>query len=912
MVDFLECSDCFPALVLCKECCRKSHQLLPFHRVQKWTGKYFMPSWLREVGVCLQFGHSGDPCPNQIVRHKAFYALNLTLKKSKSDSSSDDILADEYPAVADQGAFQLGFGSSKPGRNDNDSNPVITIIDRSGVHEIGVRWCCCLNAPKRNMQLMAAGLFPATFRNPRTAFTFRVLEEFHLDNLECKTTPSQFISRLRRLTSDEFPNAVPGRYQELLRVSRLWRALITRKRFGFGYGENEDPKPGSMAIFCALCAQPGINLPEDWREYENRCHMRMKNPENDVPLSDGTGFMVSKKPYESHLKSAVERQQRSTCHDHRTVNNVNKHSSHLESTGIGATACIHGTFVPNSVVDFQKGEAQRNMDYSIFKALNFNMGGIEAALICYDVMCQWSVHVKDRVTGSRHLKIPDGLELRLGIGLFHIHGHQDTCLARSTRGMSTSHRREVIDDHMSDSNWKKLVDLVNAVSKRYRRALSGETLSSAAFDNIDGSASTDSTRVWASEEEHAKRERKRDVTVMNIYDIKMERLPSRAEILLELTEKEICASGHKGHAAWLASGLKIQEMQLSLQALVRKTGSYPTPDQKRDIALRCSWLQDKVDAFQNQAGSMLNAVSNDADDFWGDDYAREIYTGAEFDGVGDEEDDDGYDSAAENNHQTQLPRNSPHDGRINAEHISLYLPSHLGRSWCNRNAAEDLAKAELRIREGQLNDSLHHIRIALGHKSYLFRNNVCPARTQRLKTRAWAEVHAVESTVQHHAQVYNRAQQSMLDLGADASLLDRYKVLERQHLRTNTTVIAPNVRGQRNKSLPWFWSMDVRRDADVGAWMNDFYRVHWLRANAQKTRFFQHQEKFWKEKQGLIEPGSQPGHAAWAARQSAMWHLMAMQADSRFTGLLKGHPPPDFAKVIRPHSNSHHLSRSPY
>jgi hypothetical protein len=38
-------------------------------------------------------------------------------------------------------------------------------------------------------------------------------------------------------------------------------------------------------------------------------HMRMKNPENDVPLSDGTGFMVSKKPYESHLKSAVERQQ---------------------------------------------------------------------------------------------------------------------------------------------------------------------------------------------------------------------------------------------------------------------------------------------------------------------------------------------------------------------------------------------------------------------------------------------------------------------------------------------------------------------------------------------------------------------------------------------------------------------------
>lgn len=177
--------------------------------------------------------------------------------------------------------------------------------------------------------------------------------------------------------------------------------------------------------------------------------------------------------------------------------------------------------------------------------------------------------MRERVTSSRHLKIPDGLELRLGIGLFHIHGHRDTCLARyspsfieggrqidgetietlwaplneisrSTRGMSTSHRREVIDDHMGDSNWKKLIDLgrlpphrldvrahknhtVNAVSKRYGRALSGVMLSSAAFDSINSSADPDSIRVWTAEEEYAKRERIRDVTAMDIYDIKMEK-----------------------------------------------------------------------------------------------------------------------------------------------------------------------------------------------------------------------------------------------------------------------------------------------------------------------------------------------------------------------------------------------------
>lgn len=261
--------------------------------------------------------------------------------------------------------------------------------------------------------------------------------------------------------------------------------------------------------------------------------------------------------------------------------------------------------------------------------------------------------------------------------------------------------------------------------------------------------------------------------------------------------------------------------RLHLQALVRKIGSVSTPVQQRDIALKRSRLQEKVDAFQRQAAKLLSAVSSDGDDSWDDTSFRENYAGVEFDGVGEGEDDSEQAlSAGATEEQTQSPGDHSHSC-IDAERISLHLPSHLGHSWCNMNSAEDLAMAELRLREGQLNDSLHHIRIALGHKSYLFRNNVRPARTQRLKTRAWSEVHAVESTVQHHARVYMRARQAIVDLGADAEMLDRYKVLRRQDLSTKTSVIAPDVRGQRNTSLPWFWTMDVRRDTNVELWMED-------------------------------------------------------------------------------------------
>ncbi|KAN0137652.1 hypothetical protein V8E53_004703, partial [Lactarius tabidus] len=60
------CTDCFPAVVLCKQCCQNTHQCHPFHRVQKWTGKFFIPSWLQEIRISLCLGHSGGLCPLQL------------------------------------------------------------------------------------------------------------------------------------------------------------------------------------------------------------------------------------------------------------------------------------------------------------------------------------------------------------------------------------------------------------------------------------------------------------------------------------------------------------------------------------------------------------------------------------------------------------------------------------------------------------------------------------------------------------------------------------------------------------------------------------------------------------------------------------------------------------------------------
>jgi hypothetical protein len=95
-----------------------------------------------------------------------------------------------------------------------------------------------------------------------------------------------------------------------------------------------------------------------------------------------------------------------------------------DCTGIGGHSCArHGCFAPGSLVNFQKGEKQMNMDWSLCEALaTTNIGLIKLLLHIYDISCQYCQHLKTRVERNDLLNIPGHLTLLHAIGLFHIHG----------------------------------------------------------------------------------------------------------------------------------------------------------------------------------------------------------------------------------------------------------------------------------------------------------------------------------------------------------------------------------------------------------------------------------------------------------------------------------------------------------
>ncbi|KAI6135945.1 hypothetical protein F5141DRAFT_1185130 [Pisolithus sp. B1] len=281
----------------------------------------------------------------------------------------------------------------------------MTIVHTEGIfsHEVSVCKCPGSDPNDWHLDLLHQRLFPASISKPKTAFTFDVLDHFLIDALECKTSAMIFYEKLKRFTNNAFPERVPDRYRELMRVAWLWRDLKHRKWFGFGHDAGEDPGDGGLALFCPACPQPGLNLPADWKGYyhEAICHRwqlhcsayESEKPQLHVALSDGKGYMVSEGPYQSHLQQSLDSKERSTCSNHRAIHAANR---------VGATA---------------------------------------------------------------------SLEIVPAVGKFHLAAHKLSCFPRYSLNfvkgaghldgdiISPTARQEVYDDHMRDSNWKKLVDV---------------------------------------------------------------------------------------------------------------------------------------------------------------------------------------------------------------------------------------------------------------------------------------------------------------------------------------------------------------------------------------------------------------------------------------------------------------------
>ncbi|KAG1854885.1 hypothetical protein F4604DRAFT_1685896 [Suillus subluteus] len=493
-------------------------------------------------------------------------------------------------------------------------------------------------------------------------------------------------------------------YRELMRVARRWRQLKTIKWHGFSH-RSDIPSTGELALFCLACPQPGINvlvagdesLDDDdknspsWKYTRSFVmdgnfkaeHLHPIKPFDEVWLSDGLGFMVGK-------------------------------------------------------------DRQMNMDYALCEAARHNMEGISRAVTFYDINCQYNKYFRTWVDASRFLEMMQDLTIIPRIGLWHVHGHQDSCYVRyasnfiegigridgkimetlwarlnlispAARGMSSPHRQECLDYQMNDSNFCKMICMKRTLCHKYKLAMNGITKSGKAFDRLDEAAPTHLKTEWSARERRAQSSRLNDPEAMDEYEINIKKAPSRKEIELRLLEEgsaRNAAPSCRSVAMWISTGLAIEEAQIALLIEVRRMGRRSTETQRLDIAQQQDRLQGQIDRFTQSALTHLGE-GFDADDE-PDDLNVDIL-------------DDLNDDPADFSKTSDTWTNSP-------ELTVIPLPSNLRVDRCRHCMAEDLITLEMSLHEGQANDTLHNLQIHLCNKAILFRTAVRQAKSQALKT----------------------------------------------------------------------------------------------------------------------------------------------------------------------------------
>ena len=207
----IRCNDCLYNPLLCIQCCRDMHQEHVFHRIEAWTdGTHFTPSWLWQTGVSIHLGHGGNHCPSnedmvapdgETLLHPQSTSFNYTQGQPEMEEEDSDT-EDQMPEYGWSGSAAPPHGYA-PGAQE------VVVVHTNAVHRLPVFLCSCPDAPDPMDQYLEMGFYPATFKEIETLFTFQVLDDYLLQNLECQTSCHHYYSKLRRMTNKIFPGSVP-------------------------------------------------------------------------------------------------------------------------------------------------------------------------------------------------------------------------------------------------------------------------------------------------------------------------------------------------------------------------------------------------------------------------------------------------------------------------------------------------------------------------------------------------------------------------------------------------------------------------------------------------------------------------------------------------------------------------------
>jgi hypothetical protein len=146
-----------------------------------WNSHFFERSDILTHQLTLDLCHYSDDCPSISLNIEIQMMLDLNIFNEGNK-------------------FMNGYQPSNLSRliTHFESQSNIIMVSSTGIFQCFVQWCHCIKSSDQYIQLLlCAKLFLASFKNPKTAFTFEVLDHFQVDVLKCKTAAINFMSKIQ-------------------------------------------------------------------------------------------------------------------------------------------------------------------------------------------------------------------------------------------------------------------------------------------------------------------------------------------------------------------------------------------------------------------------------------------------------------------------------------------------------------------------------------------------------------------------------------------------------------------------------------------------------------------------------------------------------------------------------------------
>ncbi|KAG2353921.1 hypothetical protein BDR07DRAFT_1454304 [Suillus spraguei] len=680
---------------------------------------------------------------------------------------------------------------------------------------MAVDFCGCDRAQTHTQQLLCVGWFPAT------AATFCMLWQFHILSFELKVSAYKFYHSLVHMTDNTGLSKRKDRYEAFMcMVHEFWHVKMLKRG-----GRGHDPS-GIVAMQqgeCARLAPKGkrwlysLFVAIDANFRLKRCIV--SKDAVDPSLSCGWGYFVDETAYKTYITDhGMVAQEKSTCTSHNAL--------------------------PNGVGDLQKGERYINMDFLFFSTLR--RCSLKILNVSYDIACQWHKNL-----WARMASLPENYQLdhavktiHFFIPKFHLPAHITKCQmtfsfnwshwvgrtdgeAPDTKEMCPGCRRDTLDIHFGDWNWKKVVNLGASLLHKMKEALQEKAAFHAAFEELNAAITEEHRTSWKAEA--------KSVVIMQagahlkLVQLEAKELEGGADVSLH---PEVSPS------IFVGLGLDPEEEQMGL-------GNHITDTQKGNLQHQRNVLHRKIESWWTTQALYMPVV-----------------------------------------HGILSTSTSPssHSGIDNVEDLNLLLPSAIS----NRPCHDCLQVYKWELRLVQAHDTLEELQQCLQIHSLLLmykKDWVCGQGANTRAQNALERVTARQAacTARYHAswEALNILAQELGKVGWQGGL----RPLEPDDIRP---LIDPDViLRQGRQKLTYIWRMSGMDSGGDGT-DEDSVRVEWCNTQARAMcwaeevellheemcrvlQFFQWQATWWDEQghQHVEEDaGCLKGIHAYAAKQA--------------------------------------------